>query len=151
LSDNAQSNTQDGQEKPQSEKLYVSLPGHPFYGQLVKVCGRLTADTYTRCTIENPTNPNFHYQILERWLSATPPLLEPDPAKNQGAIRLSVKALDTMTQMILAKSRLRRDQDAPTNPGNDCPPLGTDSTAKQSATQSSAFLPGSETDQGVDR
>jgi len=123
----------------------VILPGHPFYGQPVKVIRRQLAATYTRCTIENPTDPNFHHQIPERWLSSSPPPPEADGASARQAICLSLTALDTMTQMILTKSQERKDNtDADYITGNDCSHLGASADPAQSPTGSSTFPAGSQ-------
>lgn len=145
--DNVQSNKRDSQEKPPSEKLFVTLPGHPFYGQPVKIISRQSSTTYTRCTIENPVDPNFHHQIPERWLSVTPPPPEPEGYTTLKAIRLSLTALDKMSQMILAKSQIRKDDaDADFIRGSGCSHLGADASPAQSPIGSSAFLSGSQTE-----
>jgi len=95
---NVQSNKRDSQEKPPSEKQFVTLPGQP-----VKVIGRQSSATYTRCTIENPADPNFHHQIPERWLAANPPPPEREGYATLKAVCLSLTALDKMTPMIFGQ------------------------------------------------
>jgi hypothetical protein len=125
----------------------VILPGHPFYGQPVKVISRQSSTTYTRCTIENPADPNFHHQIPERWLSANPPPPEPEGAASLKAVCLSLTALDKMTQMILTKSQMRKDDaDADFIRGSDCSNLGADTSPAQSSTGTPALLPGSQSE-----
>lgn len=144
---NVQSNKRDSQEKPPSEKLFVILPGHPFYGQPVKVISRQSSTTYTRCTIENPADPNFHHQIPERWLSANPPSPEPAGVASLTAVCLSLTALDKMTQMILTQSQMRKDKtDADAIHRSDRSNLGADASPAQSSTGAPAFLPGSQSE-----
>lgn len=145
--DYAQPNTQNDQEKPTSEKLYVILPGHPFYGYQVKIIGRRSADTYTLCTIENPHQPDFHHQLPERWLAGSPPPAEPTTAATQRSICLSLTALDKMVQMILTRSQQRKDGTNPQPIGrHNCSDLGADTSPSQSSTQPSTLLPGPQTD-----
>ena len=144
---NVQPNKRNGQEKPPLEKLYVALPGHPFYGQQVKVISRQAADTYTRCTVENPTDPNFHYQIPAGWLSSVSPPPEVETKPTENAIHLSLRSLDKMAQMILAKSQDRKDdQNAQYTPRNDSSNLEPDPRSTQSPVETSSLLPGAQSD-----
>lgn len=131
-------NKEKGQQEPQSDERYVILPGHPFYGQCFKVVSRRDHKTYVRCVIENPKQPGFHYHIMERWLSATPPTL---PVKPSFVITLEPVALDKMVQMVLAiKQRGRTINDAQDNISTSLTNL--ESTAHtQPETTSGAALP----------
>jgi hypothetical protein len=145
-SHDVQHKQQDGQEIQKSDKYYVTLPGHPFYGRCVKVLQRRTSKTYTRCVIEDPTHPDFHHHISERWLSVSPP---PDcvPGFAQDPIWLPLPALDRMVQMILAMDQTRRarEDDQPFERG-DRTDLDADSSGEQERTRRAALLPGVETD-----
>ncbi len=106
--DDVQEKQQDGQEKQKSAEFYVALPGHPFYGHRVKILQRRISKTYTRCVIEDPAHPEFHYHIPERWLSVSPPPSAPIPVSAQNSVWLPLPALDKMVQMILAMDQTRR-------------------------------------------
>ena len=111
-------NNETCQQEPQSEEKYVILPGHPFYGQRFRVLSRRDHKTYIRCVIENPQQPGFHYHIMERWLSSTPPQL---PAEPSIVIALQLCALDKMVQMVLTitqRGRVINDATAPLSTGN---------------------------------
>ena len=59
-----QQNEQLGPEEPQPEEMFVTLPGHPFYGRLVRILGSRKSTGWTRLIIEDPAHPGFHYQLV---------------------------------------------------------------------------------------
>ena len=93
-------NEQNGQDGPTLDQQYVALPGHPFYGRSVQVVGRRVSRTYTRCIIEDPAHPGFHYHIFERWLSISPPPPEPNVVTAQTPIAISLVALDNLVHNV---------------------------------------------------
>jgi hypothetical protein len=106
--DNDKSDTQNSPEKPLSDEWYVSLPGHPLYGQRVQLTHYEPAATARFCLIEDPLFPDFHYQIKVTWLSSTPPLPISASEFKQPSIRISLPGLDRMVQVILIHSQNRR-------------------------------------------
>lgn len=103
--DNDKSDTQNSLEKLLSYEWYVSLPGHPLYGQRVQLTHYEPAATARFCLIEDPVFPNFHYQIKATWLSSTPPLPISASEFKQLSIRIALSALDRMVQVILIHSQ----------------------------------------------
>ncbi len=98
---NDQPNKQDGPESPLPEEIYVILPGHPFYGQKVRLTHYEPARRAHYCFIENPLYPGFQYQIKATWLSPTPPLSTSPEDFKQGSIWIALPALDRMVQILL--------------------------------------------------
>jgi hypothetical protein len=145
LSDNVPQNEQNGQDGPTLDEQYVALPGHPFYGRRVQVVGRRVSRTYTRCIIEDPAHPGFHYHIFERWLSTSPPPPEPPPVTAQTPIAISLFALDNLVQMIVTKIPKRRNSDdTPSDERNQPTDLGATAEQTQDPTQRTPLLPGPE-------
>jgi hypothetical protein len=88
--------------------IYISLPGHPLYGQRVRLTHYEPAATARFCLIEDLLFPNFHYQIKATWLSSTPPPLISASEFKQPSIQISLPALRRMVQVILIYSQNRR-------------------------------------------
>lgn len=114
------------QQTPLLEQLYVALPGHPLYGQVVSILRRRTTDTTTHCLVEDPQHPTFCYQILERWLCIDPPPPAPSRDASERAIALPLIALDRFVQLLLAQQSLLADEndegDATHSSGADLAP-----------------------------
>jgi hypothetical protein len=108
LRDNDKSNTNNSPEKPLSGEFYVSLPGHPLYGQRVQLTHFEPATTARYCLIEDPNFPDFHYQIKATWLSSIHPLPISASEFKKTAIWIALPALDRMVQVILTHSQNRR-------------------------------------------
>jgi hypothetical protein len=141
---NVPQNEQNGQVGPQPEEQYVVLPGHPFYGRRVQVLGRRVSQTCTRCIIEDPAHPGFHYHMFERWLSTSPPP-EPDAVTAQMPIAISLIALDNLVQMMISKTPKRRhSNDIPDDERIKSKDMGTTAERLQSPTQRTPLLPGPE-------
>jgi hypothetical protein len=87
---------------PRLPRAYVVLPGHPFYGHLVQIVRYRRKGETLSCLITAPHTPDLHYQLPARWLSATHPPPAVAPARAPTAIALSLAALDTLTQRVLA-------------------------------------------------
>jgi hypothetical protein len=47
---------------------YVDLPGHPFYGQKVRIIQEGRTGKVYWCLIAHPNKEGLHYQISKRWL-----------------------------------------------------------------------------------
>jgi len=84
--------------------VYVSLPGHPFYGQKVRLIRYQPASRAHNCFIESPVYPGFQYQIKATWLSTTPPLSTSSAASKQSSLWIALPALDRMVQILLIHS-----------------------------------------------
>jgi hypothetical protein len=141
----AQENKHNGRETRKPDERFVILPGHPFYGRRVQVLGRRSSRTYTRCIIEDPAHPGFHYHILERWLSTSPPLARPVPIAAHCPIWLSLPALDRMVQMILTKDQARGEREHdPLIERDDGTGVDTAATEEQGTARRDALLPGPE-------
>jgi hypothetical protein len=84
------------------------LPGHPLYGQKVQLSQYGSAAHAHYCLIEDPSYPDFHYQIKATWLSSTPPLPVSTNTFQQKSIWIDLSALDKMINMILIHSNYRR-------------------------------------------
>src|SRR5262245_50974055 len=138
-----QENAQNNQPQPTLDQRYVTFPGHPFYGQQFIVLSRRVSKTYTRCVIENPLQPGFHYHISERWLSTLPP----SPlAKPSLVIALEIHALDRMTQLFLT---ITKEGTSPTNGRPDtregAPDLGANSDPEPTTAPPSVIQSGIQT------
>jgi hypothetical protein len=94
-----------------SDEQYVAHPGHPFYGHGVRVLQRWEDQTRNWCLIEDPAHPGFHYQILERWLTVSPPTFASESILQPNHIALPLRALDRLVQMIVAKDQIWRAED----------------------------------------
>jgi hypothetical protein len=146
LNDN-QANKQNGPAEQSSEEwLYVSLPGHPFYGQRVRLIKYQPASTARYCLIEDPQQSDFHYQIKSTWLSSSPPIPASQLEFKQPAVRIALSALDKMVQMILVHQNERRIKDVePFIQRGSSPDLGTDPRSQPPEVHREALLPGAET------
>ena len=94
------------------------LPGHPFYGQKVKVLQSGSTDTMNWCLFEHPKHEYFHYRISQRWLSEEPPpeIIPSDRTNTQFV--LSFPALQKFAKILLSpvsSSSLTIELDNPTN------------------------------------
>ena len=145
VSHDVQDNEYNGPETLKSEEQFVVLPGHPFYGRQVTILERRTSGTYTRCVIEDPARPGFHYHIPERWLSTSPPPPEPIRTAAHCPICLPLPALDRMVQIILIRDRTgrARGDDSPDERDRNAD-LEAVAAQEQSAAQRGSLLPGSE-------
>lgn len=92
--------------KPCLNHLYVILPGHPFYGQQVKVLQAGSTDTMNWFLFEHPKHEYFHYRISQSWLSEDPPpeIIPSDRTNTQFV--LSFSALQKLAKILLPSSSL---------------------------------------------
>jgi hypothetical protein len=102
---NEPQNEQNGQEERKTNEPYVVLPGHPFYGCPVRVLKH----TAGYCTIEDPAHPEFRYEILTSWLSASPPPPQASSLAMHDPIPLALPALDRLVQIIVLKDQPTKD------------------------------------------
>lgn len=142
-----QENTQNDLAKPSpEEEWYVSLPGHPLYGQRVQIIKYEPAATARYCQIRDPIHSDFHYQIKASWLSTAPPLPVSPTSFRQSAVQLALPALDKMVQSILVhRPAWRSQEDERSIQTTSRPDLGSDSPLSPPEVQRTTFLPGSET------
>jgi hypothetical protein len=102
---NEPQNEQNGQEGRKTNEQYVVLPGHPFYGCPVRVLKH----TAGYCTIEDPAHPEFRYEMLVSWLSASPPPPQAPSIAMHDPIPLLLSALDRLVQIIVLKDQQMKD------------------------------------------
>jgi len=102
--------------KPLSKQLYVILPGHPFYGQKVKVLQAGSTDKMSWFLFEHPKHEYFHYRISQRWLAEdSPPELIVSDRRNTQFV-LSFSALQKLTKILQPPSSLSLGGDNSINP-----------------------------------
>ena len=82
------------------------LPGHPFYGQRVKILQAGSTDTMSWFLFEHPKHEYFHYRLSQRWFSEEPPpeIIPSDRTNTQFV--LSFSALQKLTRILLSPSSL---------------------------------------------
>ncbi len=124
------------QQQPTLEQQYVVLPGHPFFGRQFIVLARRSSRTYTRCVIEDPEHPGFHYHINDRWLSPDPPAAA---AQLRCTVQLPMTVLDRMAQLVLAKVETGRAAHDDTHARAGTPHLEPNSTTATGATRQAAL------------
>jgi hypothetical protein len=141
------SNKQNNPESPLSGEVYVSLPGHPLYGQKVRLTRYEPASRAHYCLIENPVYPDFQYQIKATWLSSSPPLPISATAFIQSSIWIDLPALDRMVSIILIHSENRRTSEDGRPIERDHPEdIGSTSAKEPPNTSRTPLLPGIATD-----
>ena len=143
FSHNDKSDTQNSPERLLSNEWYVSLPGHPIYGQRVQLTHYEPAATARFCLIEDPLFPDFHYQIKATWLSSTPPLPISASEFKQPSIRITLPALGRMVQVILIHSQnWRASEDEQSIEREHRSDLGPASGSEQTDASRTPLLPG---------
>jgi hypothetical protein len=121
----------------------VALPGHPFYGCPVRVLKH----TAGYCTIEDPAHPEFRYEILASWLSASPPPPQAPSIAIHDPIVLSLSALDRLVQIIVLKDQQAKDSvDERTSESSRPAHLGPTATRTQNPVKGPTILSDTETD-----
>ena len=144
-----QQNKDNTQERLTSDKRYVTLVGHPWYGQQVRVVTYRGRQQERYGLVEDPAHPGFHASLLERWLSTRQPPPQRQPTPVGQPVCLSLSALDKMVQLILNQNQFWRATIDDTQQQSCAgPDLGTTSPPAQSTTGPTAFLPGPESSGG---
>jgi hypothetical protein len=130
-------------EKPLSGEFYVSLPGHPLYGQRVQLTHYEPSAIGHWCLIEDPLFPDFHYQIKATWLSPTPPLPISESELKKTSICILLRALDRMVQVLLTHSQnWRASEDGQENSREQRSDLEPASGSEQTDATRTPLLPG---------
>jgi len=131
------------QERLTSDKRYVTLVGHPWYGQPVRVVAYRGGQQERYGLIEDPAHPGFHTSLLEQWLSTSQPPAQPPPTPAGQPVCLSLRALDKMVQLILTQNQFWKathdDTQQQSYPGPD---LGAASPTATKPTGPTALLLG---------
>jgi len=93
----------------------VILPGHPFYGQKVKILQAGSTDTMSWFLFEHPKHEYFHYRISRRWLAEDPPSEVIVSERKNTQFVLSFSALQKLVKILQPPSSLSMGLDNSTD------------------------------------
>ena len=117
------------------------LPGHPFYGQSVKILQSGSTDTMSWFLFEHPKHECFHYRISQSWLSEDPPpeIISSDRTNTQFV--LSFSALQKFAKILLPPSSFSMELDNSTRSQMDQPSIKEDKSLKKDQPEKDKAFP----------
>lgn len=113
---------------------YVVLPGHPFFGERVRILQHGQTEGGRWCLIAHPAREQFHYRFPARWLSEEPPDRKIAHRRGRCEISLPREALEGLVRMVqglIRSTPVERSDGKPTTAPDSSGDLATPAAREQ--------------------